>query len=246
MTGGKPKRRAKGSKKEPRSLQAVYFGRAEKELMASGNYSWVGDIRARVALAKNTSKTQEEFMSALAKLGLSVRDNSERAYRQDWVFFLADEPSKCVSGERLGLTYGKKMLIARFERKESYCPGARSAQEIRRRAANAVSLNDLSDLSRLSAAIETCAKFNVRSLDDFERRLETLRRRGNEQSRGFARLVEARAYMTDNALMTMREVREEDALNAPRATRMRGSQRADQRMRAQEEQRTRSRERGGR
>lgn len=185
-------------------------------------------------------------MSALAKLGLSVRDNSDKACRQDWVFSLTDDPSKCVSGERLGLTYGKQMLLARFERKESYQPSARSAQEIRRRASQAVSLNDLSDLSRLSAVIETCAKFNIRSLDDFDRRLETLRRRGSEQSRGFARLVEARSYMMENELMARRERHDEDLRGVPRATRFRGSQRADQRARNQEEQRARTRERGGR
>lgn len=247
LFNSKPKRRAKGFEKEsPRSLQAVYFGRAEKELMASGSYSWVGDIRSRVALAKNTSRTEQEFMSAIAKLGLSVRDNSEKAYRQDWVFSLSDDPSKCVSGERLGLTYGKQMVLTRFERKESYQPGSRSAQEIRRRASQAVNLNDLSDLSRLSAVIETCAKFNIRSLDDFDRRLETLRRRGSEQSRGFARLVEARSYMTENNLMAKHKSHDEDLRGAPRTTRFRGSQRADQRERNQEEQRARTRERGGR
>lgn len=247
LSNNMPKRRAKGfEKNDPRSLQTVCFGRAEKELMSSGNYSWVGDIRSRVALAKNTSRTEAEFMTALSKLGLSVRDNSEKAFRQDWVFSLTDDPSKCVSGERLGLTYGKQMLLARFERKESYRPGVRSAQEIRRRASRAVSLNDLNDLGRLSAVIETCAKFNIRNLDDFDRRLETLRRRGNEQSKGFARLVEAKSYMTENELMTKRESHGEDLRDNPMATRMRGNQRADQRARSQEEQRTRTRERDGR
>ena len=46
-----PKRGGKERESEPRSRQAVYFGRAEREIMRSGGYSWVGDIRARVALA---------------------------------------------------------------------------------------------------------------------------------------------------------------------------------------------------
>ena len=72
-----PKRGSKERKLEPRSRQAVYFGRAEREIMRSGGYSWVGDIRARVALAKNTCRTEGEFRTALAKLGISIEDNSE-------------------------------------------------------------------------------------------------------------------------------------------------------------------------
>jgi len=54
-----PSRGEKSSSgKQPRTRQSIYFGRAEKELTASGGYSWVGDIRARVALAKNTSRSR--------------------------------------------------------------------------------------------------------------------------------------------------------------------------------------------
>ena len=116
-----PKRGSKERKLEPRSRQAVYFGRAEREIMRSGGYSWVGDIRARVALAKNTCRTEGEFRTALAKLGISIEDNSEKARREDWIFALADDPTKRVSGERLGFTYGKQMLRNRFERQGAYC-----------------------------------------------------------------------------------------------------------------------------
>ena len=52
--------------------------------------------------------------------------------------------------------------------------------------------------------------------------------------------------MTENELMTKRESHGEDLRDNPMATRMRGNQRADQRARSQEEQRTRTRERDGR
>ena len=50
----------------PRSRRSVYLGRAEKEIMRSGGYSWVGDIRARVALAKTTARDEAEFLRAVA------------------------------------------------------------------------------------------------------------------------------------------------------------------------------------
>ena len=222
-----PKRGSKKQESEPRSRQAVYFGRAEREIMRSGGYSWVGDIRARVALAKNTCRTEGEFRTALAKLGISVEDNS-------------DDPTKRVSGERLGFTYGKQMLRNRFERQGAYIPEARTASQIRQRAASAVALNDLADLSRLSAVLETCAKFNVKNLDDFDRRLSTLQRRGNEGGEGYRRLIEARSYVTEKGLM------QRDSDPAAVATRMRGNQGFGQRVREQEAERARARERGGR
>ena len=98
----------------PRSRRSVYLGRAEKEIMRSGGYSWVGDIRARVALAKTTARDEAEFLGILDALGVHVADNSAKARRDDWVFSLAEEPSKKVSGERLGFVYGKEMLRRPF------------------------------------------------------------------------------------------------------------------------------------
>lgn len=227
----------------PRSRQAVYFGRAEKELMASGNYSWVGDIRARVALAKNTSRSEKEFLDALSRLGIEVADNAKSARRDDWIFSLADEPSKKVSGERLGYTFGKQMLRERFDRQSAYHPAQRSEREIRSRAIDAVRLNDLNDLSRLSAVLETCAKFDIRYLEDFDSRLATLTRRGNEDSVGFKRLVEARVYVAENELMTRRNPQGGTRSQNPR---QRGRSEAQPRQRAQEAERMRTRERGER
>lgn len=137
----------------PRSRRSVYLGRAEKEIMRSGGYSWVGDIRARVALAKTTARDEAEFLGILDALGVHVADNSAKARRDDWVFSLAEEPSKKVSGERLGFVYGKEMLRRRFEREGAYRPTDASTARIREAAERALELNDLSELSRLSSAL---------------------------------------------------------------------------------------------
>ena len=234
----------RGSKKEsPRSRQAVYFGQAEKGIIRNGDYSWVADIRARVALAKNTTRSESEFFDALDRLGIAVADNSAKARRDDWIFSLADEPSKKVSGERLGYTFGKQMLTSRFSRQEAYHPTQRSETEIKRRAIGAIALNDLQDLSRLSAVLETCAKFDIRYVEDFDSRLATLTRKGNEDSVGFRRLVEARTYVAENELMTRRHPQEG---TRTQSTRQRGRSEAQPRQRAQEVERMRTRERGER
>ena len=225
----------------PRSRQGVYFGRAERELMREGSYSWVGDIRARVALAKNTSRTEEEFLEALDRLGLEVSDNSASARRDDWIFALADQPTRRVSGERLGFTFGKQMLRSRFERQSAYHPERRTEGEIRRRAVSAVELNDLQDLSSLSAVLETCAKFDIRYLEDFDARAATLARRDQLGSEGFRRLAEARIYVAENNLMTHRSRSE----SAPASTRRRGNQHQHA-PRTQEAEQRRNRERSDR
>lgn len=182
-------------------------------------------------------------MEALGRLGIEVSDNSRSARRDDWIFALADQPTRRVSGERLGYTFGKQMLQSRFERQASYQLEPRTGREIRRRAIEAVELNDLRDLSRLSAVLETCAKFDVRYLEDFDRRLATLARRGHEGTEGFRRLTEARAYVTENGLMTRRG--RPDPTEPP-ATRRRGIQGETHRQRAQEAERMRYRERSER
>ena len=188
----------------PRSRRSVYLGRAEKEIMRSGGYSWVGDIRARVALVKTTARDEAEFLGILDALGVHVADNSAKARRDDWVFSLAEEPSKKVSGERLGFVYGKEMLRRRFEREGAYRPTDASTARIREAAERALELNDLSELSRLSSALETCAKFDVESIEEFGLRMRTLERRGQAGGEGYRRLEAARDYMAENGLMPLK------------------------------------------
>ena len=235
----------------PRSRRSVYLGRAEKEIMRSGGYSWVGDIRARVALAKTTARDEAEFLGILDALGVHVADNSAKARRDDWVFSLAEEPSKKVSGERLGFVYGKEMLRRRFEREGAYRPTDASAARIREAAEHAFELNDLSELSRLSSALETCAKFDVESIEEFGLRMSTLERRGQAGGEGYRRLEAARAYIAENGLMPLKTRYGDDGGRGAAEGSLRDGRRGDEqqrilaaeRQRAQQDQR---RERGRR
>ena len=233
----------------PRSRRSVYLGRAEKEIMRSGGYSWVGDIRARVALAKTTARDEAEFLGILDALGVHVADNSAKARRDDWVFSLAEEPSKKVTGERLGFVYGKEMLRRRFEREGAYRPTDASAARIREAAERALELNDLSELSRLSSALETCAKFDVESIEEFGLRMATLERRGQAGGEGYRRLEAARAYMAENGLMPLKTRYGDDGGRGAAEGSLRDGRRGDeqQRILAAERQRTQQdqrRERG--
>ena len=95
---GKADAAEKNKVNAPRTRRNVYLGRQEREIAKAGGYTWVGDIRARVALAKTMATSEAEFFAILDALDVHVADNSSKARRDDWIFSLADWPSKKVSG----------------------------------------------------------------------------------------------------------------------------------------------------
>lgn len=94
----------------PKTLRDEHVRRVEKELAGRGEYSWVADIRARVRVARSVSRSVGEFKSLLSSMGVEVSDNSPKAERRDWVYSLAETPSRKVGGERLGLSYSRGRL----------------------------------------------------------------------------------------------------------------------------------------
>lgn len=154
--------------REPRSRQAEYVGRAEDELARRGDYSWVADIRARVRVARSVSRSEAEFRSLLLNLGVEVSDNSPRAARRDWIYALAEHPSRKVGGERLGLSYSRERLepLLRAGGADRLSDaGERVIAEIARRA---VALGRLDDLRTLSEAVVFVEKVRATCLADLE------------------------------------------------------------------------------
>lgn len=194
---------AKGEKERipPRTRQAVYQGRKERGIVETGGYSWVADIRGRVAIAKTLAHSEKEFMALLEKLEVNVSANSEKARRSDWIFSLADQPTLKVSGERLGMSFAKETLQRRFERQSAYHPTPASEAIIRTRAEHAVELNDLMDLDELASALQTCSRYGIRSMEDFDRRMST---KAASSERVMEELTRAKAYMTENRLLPQR------------------------------------------
>lgn len=229
----------------PRTKQSVYMGRKERGIVETGGYSWVTDIRGRVTIAKTLAHSEKEFMGLLEKMEVIVSDNSEKARRQDWIFSLADQPTKKVSGERLGMSFGKEALQRRFERQGSYHPTATSEAVIRARAEQAVELNDLCDLDKLASTLKTCSRFNVRSLEDFDKRLSN-KAAAPEKVR--EELRQARDYMTENKLLPQRISKSQAPARRPADSRPHAQADAAKRQRQaqvqqQEQQRQRRRER---
>ena len=147
---------ARAEKRHPRARPATYRSeyvrRAEQELTDRGEYSWTADIRARVRIARSISRSVAEFKCLLDSMGVTVSDNSPRAPRRDWIYTLADQPARRVSGERLGLSYGLERL------EPLLCAGGMgrlddsSERRIADIARRAVAVGDLDELRLLSEA----------------------------------------------------------------------------------------------
>lgn len=194
---------------QARSMQAVYLGRAEKELAAKGAYSWVADIRSRVAVAKELARNEGEFREILGMLGVEVADNSPRAANRDWIYSLSEAPSRKVTGGRLGYLYGRASLENGFGNRAAYHPDAQSSRAILRAARDAVELNDIAELDRMALSLETCARHGVRSLAECDARIAAIEARmaggGSDAERAsLEALKQARAFAADKGLLPQR------------------------------------------
>ena len=163
-----------------------------------------------MSVAKVLSRNEGEFMRILELMEIEVAENSPQAPREDWIFFLADQPSRKVSGERLGMTFGKIALTERFERIGSYHPDAASSRAILSMATDAVEVNDVAELGSLAKAVETNARYSIGSSADYGRRIETLQRRMEREPESKAaakcaeriqELAEAREYASRHSLV---------------------------------------------
>lgn len=172
-TGVAARAQRRNPKRAPETYRSEYVRRAEQELVDRGEYSWTDDIRARVRIARTVSRSEAEFRGILSAMGVTVSDNSPRAQRRDWIYAFADRPARRISGERMGLAYGREHLepllraggIRRLED-----AGERAIAEIAKRAVEVGNLEKLRSLSDAVALIEASRARCTADLDVFLKR----------------------------------------------------------------------------
>ena len=150
----------------PRTLQAEYVRRAECEIAEKGGYSWAADIRARIRVARSVTRSEDEFRGLLKSLGVEVENNSAKARRRDWIFSLVYHPTRRVSGESLGLGYGRKSLIRGFSLGAAGHLASAGKRKVAELARSAVEFGDLSELERLSEALVWLKSNRIRTAAD--------------------------------------------------------------------------------
>lgn len=157
----------------PKTYRNEYVRRAEKELVDRGEYSWTADIRSRVRIARSVSRSEDEFRSLLGTLGVTVSGNSPKAQRRDWIYALAEHPSRRIGGERLGLSYSRERLeplLRSGGMRRLSDESERAIAGIAKRAVEVGSLEELSLLSRTVALIESSRASCAADLDGIAQR----------------------------------------------------------------------------
>lgn len=162
----------KGAAAPPRrTLQRTYVRRAEAELSRRGLYSWVADIRMRVEIARAVAHDEADFRSLLSEMGVAVADSSPRAQRRDWVYSLADAPTRRISGESLGLSYGRDRLLVRFSSGASAL-ATNGSRAVAAAAAEAVRVGGVDELRDLAEAVSFVDSRRIRSMEELRRAVE--------------------------------------------------------------------------
>ncbi len=162
----------------PATRQRVYVRKAEKEIAEKGEYSWVSDIRSRVSTARSLAMDERDFMSILAELGVEVSDNSSRNARRDWIYSIADHPTWRITGERMGLAFGKSSIQARFLMTDRASPEARN--RIEEIAKTAIELADVAELEELAFSLEVNERYQIDSMEDYGHIIDELERSGSD------------------------------------------------------------------
>lgn len=180
----------------PETRQRVYIRKAEAEIAGAGGYSWVSDIRSRVSVAKSLSCNEAEFKEMLSELGIVVTDNSPKAQRQDWVFSIADHPTWRITGERMGLAFGKSSIRARFLMTDRSTP--EGIARIEAIARNAIELANVAELEELAFSLEVNERYQIDSMEDYDRVIGELEKSG---SKDIGHVREAQSFCSRKGIL---------------------------------------------
>ena len=148
----------------------------------------MADIRNRVTIAKRAAETPGEYLQILGVMGVDVSEASRRSGRADWLYSLAEDPSKRIRGENLGLAYGRKAVEGAMRGNAAIDPG-----QIAAIAAKAVEVRDYAQLENMASALELYSRYGIRSMADFGSRIATMERRGDDKAASELRLAKETA-----------------------------------------------------
>jgi len=193
-----------------RTSQREFKGRAERRIEREGGYSWVADIRNRASTARAIARNEDDYRSLLKVLGIELSLNSPNARRRDYLYALADHPSRKVSGEKLGRAYGKTALESKW-----IAFSTLKEEKLRQISEHAILINDLEELHELARVMNTIEEWHFTSIADIDWTLGRLEKRAQTadlQSQDGAaekldRIRHARQFATEHGILPVKEPR---------------------------------------
>ena len=177
------------------NYQKVHVGREESEIAKRDSYSWVADIRARVDIARGIARDAGDLRSILSTMGITI----EYTRNGDWKFALSDQPSRCVTGTRLGTDYHRLNVTRELSSpRRTKLPGV-SRGRIETIAHDAMEVRDLAELRRLAEAVGTARENHATSLDQLDARAARARARNDDEAT--RRIARMRSYASRNGIL---------------------------------------------
>lgn len=175
--------------------QRVHVGREESEIAERDGYSWVADIRARVDIARGIARDVEDLRDTLSTMGVTVEDTRNG----DWKFALSAQPSRCVTGTRLGTDYQRPNVTRELSspRRTKLPEGSRGCIEAI--AHDAMEVRDLAELRCLAEAVGTARENHATSLDQLDAGAARARARNDDEAT--RKIVRARSYASRNGIL---------------------------------------------
>ena len=126
----------------------------------------MADIRERVAVARGTARTEHDFVALLGRMGVVVEPSRSR--EDDWVYSLADTPTRRVTGARMGSAYTRSGVNSAM-RTAMRSASPKAAEKIVRLANGAIEVRDLEELGEHARAVGFVSRNRVASLAEMDR-----------------------------------------------------------------------------
>lgn len=142
------------------------------------------------------ARSEDEFESVLSAMGVTVSENSAKAARHDWVYALAEQPTRRVGGERLGLSFSRESLERRFAAGAAGRLTDATERRLYEFAREACDLGDVRELRSLADAVSVCEAVGARSMDDLAHTMGRL-----PEGLDAARAAEAMACVSEKGLL---------------------------------------------
>lgn len=199
-------RRAKGG--EARTSQREHKGKAERRIEREGGYSWAADIRERARTARALSNDEASYRELLGVLGIELSLNSPNARRRDYLYALANHPSRKVGGEKLGWPYGKGALEFDWLMRSPF-----REEKLRENAKHAIRVKDLDELREMARAMETIKECHFTSIADIDWTIGRLEKQGrvadsqsvDDAPEKLEKIRHARRFAADYSILPAKE-----------------------------------------
>lgn len=175
---------------------------------AKGGYSWVADIRERARTARALSTDEASYRELLGVLGVELSLNSPNARRRDYLYALADHPSRKVGGEKLGWPYGKGALEHEWLMLSPF-----REEKLREIAEHAILIKDLDELREMARAMETIKECHFTSIADIDWTIGRLEKQGrvadsqsvDDAPEKLEKIRHARRFAADYSILPAKE-----------------------------------------